>query len=37
MYAVTLDSFGGPEVMKWARVDNLPAPGPGEVAMWPRG
>ncbi|WP_458686920.1 NAD(P)H-quinone oxidoreductase [Nocardia tengchongensis] len=33
MYAVTLDGFGGPEVMKWARVDDLPAPGPGEVAI----
>ncbi|TQM33491.1 NAD(P)H-quinone oxidoreductase [Nocardia bhagyanarayanae] len=33
MYAVTLDSFGAPEVMKWARVDDPPAPGPGEVAI----
>ncbi|MEU6559523.1 NAD(P)H-quinone oxidoreductase [Nocardia nova] len=33
MYAVTLDGFGGPEVMKWAEVDDLPAPGPGEVAI----
>lgn len=33
MYAVTLDSFGGPEVMKWAPVGELPAPGPGEVAI----
>ncbi|MFF0608423.1 NAD(P)H-quinone oxidoreductase [Nocardia tengchongensis] len=33
MYAVTLDGFGGPEVMKWAQVDDLPAPGPGEVAI----
>ncbi|WP_063001687.1 NAD(P)H-quinone oxidoreductase [Nocardia mikamii] len=33
MFAVTLDGFGGPEVMKWAQVDDLPAPGPGEVAV----
>ncbi|MFI1914739.1 NAD(P)H-quinone oxidoreductase [Nocardia sp. NPDC020380] len=33
MYAVTLDGFGGPEVMKWAEVEDLPAPGPGEVAI----
>ncbi|MFJ4656207.1 NAD(P)H-quinone oxidoreductase [Nocardia sp. NPDC088792] len=33
MYAVTLDGFGGPEVMKWAEVADLPAPGPGEVAI----
>ncbi|MTE12086.1 NAD(P)H-quinone oxidoreductase [Nocardia aurantiaca] len=33
MKAVTLDGFGGPEVMKWAQVDDLPAPGPGEVAI----
>ncbi|WP_067841248.1 NAD(P)H-quinone oxidoreductase [Nocardia lijiangensis] len=33
MYAVTLDGFGEPEVMKWAQVDDLPAPGPGEVAI----
>ncbi|MEU1208533.1 NAD(P)H-quinone oxidoreductase [Nocardia sp. NPDC005825] len=33
MYAMTLDGFGGPEVMKWARVEDLPAPGPGEVAI----
>ncbi|MFC9473037.1 NAD(P)H-quinone oxidoreductase [Nocardia sp. NPDC056952] len=33
MFAVTLDGFGGPEVMKWAEVDDLPAPGPGEVAV----
>ncbi|MEV0462276.1 NAD(P)H-quinone oxidoreductase [Nocardia tengchongensis] len=33
MYAVTLDGFGGPEVMKWAQVDDLPVPGPGEVAI----
>lgn len=33
MYAVTLDGFGGPEVMKWAQVPDLPAPGPGEVVI----
>ncbi|MFC9473054.1 NAD(P)H-quinone oxidoreductase [Nocardia sp. NPDC056952] len=33
MYAVSLDGFGGPEVMKWTRVADLPAPGPGEVAI----
>lgn len=33
MYAVTLDGFGGPEVMKWAEVPDLPAPGPGEVLI----
>ncbi|MFE3442733.1 NAD(P)H-quinone oxidoreductase [Nocardia sp. NPDC059180] len=33
MYAVTLDGYGGPEVMSWAQVDDLPAPGPGEVAI----
>ncbi|MBF6178924.1 NAD(P)H-quinone oxidoreductase [Nocardia otitidiscaviarum] len=33
MYAVTLDGFGGPEVMRWAEVPDLPAPGPGEVAI----
>ncbi len=33
MFAVTLDGYGGPEVMKWAQVDDLPAPGPGEVAV----
>ncbi|WP_067718286.1 NAD(P)H-quinone oxidoreductase [Nocardia yamanashiensis] len=33
MYAVTLDGFGEPEVMKWAQVDDLPAPGPGEVLI----
>lgn len=33
MYAMTLDGFGGPEVMKWAQVDDLPAPGPGQVAI----
>ncbi|MFF2084004.1 NAD(P)H-quinone oxidoreductase [Nocardia sp. NPDC058176] len=33
MYAVTLDGHGGPEVMKWGRVDDLPAPAVGEVAV----
>ncbi|MEV6068487.1 NAD(P)H-quinone oxidoreductase [Nocardia sp. NPDC052001] len=33
MYAVTLDGFGEPEVMKWAQVPDLPAPGPGEVLI----
>ncbi|GBE63935.1 putative quinone oxidoreductase [Mycobacterium sp. MFM001] len=33
MYAIALDGYGGPEVMAWAQVDDLPAPGPGEVAI----
>ncbi|MGW4117906.1 NAD(P)H-quinone oxidoreductase [Nocardia sp. NPDC004711] len=33
MFAVTLDGYGGPEVMKWSQVDDLPAPGPGEVTV----
>jgi putative PIG3 family NAD(P)H quinone oxidoreductase len=33
MNAVTLNGFGGPEVMTWAQVDDLPAPGRGEVAI----
>ncbi|MET9489310.1 NAD(P)H-quinone oxidoreductase [Nocardia sp. NPDC006630] len=33
MYAVTLDGFGEPDVMKWAQVPDLPAPGPGEVVI----
>ncbi|MFI7192689.1 NAD(P)H-quinone oxidoreductase [Nocardia nova] len=33
MYAVTLDGFGGPEVIRWAEVPDLPPPGPGEVAI----
>ncbi|UFS94763.1 NAD(P)H-quinone oxidoreductase [Nocardia huaxiensis] len=33
MYAVTLDGFGGPEVMRWEQVADLPAPGPGEVVI----
>jgi len=33
MYAMTLDGFGGPEVLQWRQVDDLPAPAPGEVAI----
>lgn len=33
VYAMTLDGFGGPEVMRWARVGDLPGPGPGEVSI----
>ncbi|MBF4997928.1 NAD(P)H-quinone oxidoreductase [Nocardia sp. BSTN01] len=33
MYAATLDGFGGPEVIRWAEVPDLPPPGPGEVAI----
>ncbi|MQY26877.1 2-haloacrylate reductase [Nocardia sp. RB56] len=33
VYAITLDGFGGPEVMRWASVADLPAPGPGEVLI----
>jgi NADPH:quinone reductase-like Zn-dependent oxidoreductase len=33
MYAITLNGFGDPEVMEWAQVDDLPTPGPGEVAI----
>lgn len=33
MYAITLNGFGDPEVMQWAHVDDLPPPGPGEVAI----
>ncbi|OHV05265.1 NAD(P)H-quinone oxidoreductase [Mycobacterium talmoniae] len=33
MYAITLNGFGDPEVMEWARVDDLPPPGPGQVAI----
>ncbi|UVO11638.1 NAD(P)H-quinone oxidoreductase [Mycobacterium sp. SVM_VP21] len=33
MYAITLNGFGDPEVMEWARVDDLPPPGAGEVAI----
>ena len=33
MYAITLNGYGDPEVMQWAQVDDLPAPGAGEVAI----
>lgn len=33
MYAVTLDGFGGPEVIRWTEVPDLPPPAPGEVAI----
>ncbi|WP_416211398.1 NAD(P)H-quinone oxidoreductase [Frankia sp. Cas3] len=33
MHAVTVTSSGGPEVMSWAEVADLPFPGPGEVAI----
>ncbi|PKV98552.1 NAD(P)H-quinone oxidoreductase [Nocardia fluminea] len=33
MFAVTLDGHGGPEVMRWAQVDDLPPPRRGEVAI----
>ncbi|MGQ0463936.1 MAG: NAD(P)H-quinone oxidoreductase [Sporichthyaceae bacterium] len=32
MYAMTLPSFGGPEVLTWAEVPD-PVPGPGEVLL----
>ena len=32
MYAITLDSFGGPEVMEWAEVPTVQA-GPGEIRI----
>ena len=32
MHAVTLPTFGGPDVLTWAEVDD-PAPGPGEVLI----
>jgi putative PIG3 family NAD(P)H quinone oxidoreductase len=32
MYAITLPSFGGPEVLTWAQVPD-PTPGPGEVLI----
>lgn len=32
MYAITLPSFGGPEVLTWAQVPD-PVPGPGEVLL----
>lgn len=39
MYAITLNGFGDPEVMEWAQVDDLPAPGPARSpsTWWPRG
>jgi putative PIG3 family NAD(P)H quinone oxidoreductase len=33
MYAVALNGFGGPEVMQWRQVEDLPSPGPGEVSI----
>ncbi|MBO0855123.1 MAG: NAD(P)H-quinone oxidoreductase [Nocardia sp.] len=33
MYAVTLDGFGGPEVIRWTQVPDPPAPGPGEISI----
>ncbi|MEU6561823.1 NAD(P)H-quinone oxidoreductase [Nocardia nova] len=33
MYAVTLDGFGGPEVIRWSEVPDPAPPGPGEVAI----
>ncbi|MBB5913603.1 putative PIG3 family NAD(P)H quinone oxidoreductase [Nocardia transvalensis] len=33
MYAVTLDEFGGPEVMRWAQVPDPVGPGAGEVLI----
>lgn len=33
MFAITLNGSGGPEVMAWSQVDDVPAPGPGEVAI----
>ncbi|MDN5751481.1 MAG: zinc-binding dehydrogenase, partial [Pseudonocardia sp.] len=32
MYAITLPTFGGPEVMRWSQVPD-PVPGPGEVVV----
>lgn len=32
MFAITLDGFGGPEVMRWAEVPT-PEPGPGEIRL----
>lgn len=31
--AVTLSSFGGPDVLGWGEVPDLPPPGPGEVLL----
>ncbi|WP_154675234.1 NAD(P)H-quinone oxidoreductase [Parafrankia elaeagni] len=33
MHAVTVSAPGGPDVMSWAEVPDLPAPGPGEVTL----
>jgi len=33
MYAIKLNGFGDPEVMEWDEMDDLPAPGPGQVAI----
>ncbi|OHV33007.1 zinc-binding alcohol dehydrogenase [Pseudofrankia sp. EUN1h] len=33
MYAVTMTSPGGPEVLEWREVDDPAGPGPGEVAI----
>ncbi len=33
MHAVTFDAPGDPDVLTWAEVDDLPAPGPGEVTI----
>ncbi|RMI34248.1 NAD(P)H-quinone oxidoreductase [Nocardia stercoris] len=33
MDAITLDGFGGPEVMRWSKVPDPGAPGPGEVLI----
>lgn len=30
---MTLDGFGGPEVIRWSEVPDLPPPGPGQVAI----
>ncbi|WP_076828860.1 NAD(P)H-quinone oxidoreductase [Frankia sp. CcI49] len=33
MHAVTVSAPGGPDVMTWAEVPDLPPPGPGEVTL----
>ncbi|WP_067885757.1 NAD(P)H-quinone oxidoreductase [Nocardia vaccinii] len=33
MYAIELDGFGGPEVMRWAQRPDLPGPAAGEVLV----
>lgn len=33
MYAIELDGFGGPEVMRWVQAPDLPGPGSGEVLI----